>query len=319
MKSCLTETTLRMFCDNELSAAEITRVAAHLELCKSCASAAQEMEKGIEALNQVFAPLFSLPVPAARLHERLSLAINTLPAPKNGLGAKLGFDSYGILFRLSALLRTVPRPVAGFASLVITLILITAVAFQLDLGVKEVAKDEISASSGVNADSKPAVSAGGKASEGPVISNAVQAVSSQDQSSDAVAYKKAGRKSGGLKTSQNARQITAAQIFTERPQSSPSLAKERLIRAEWQYLNNIATLSATLEGGPKFLKPILRVEYERNLAVIDVAIKATRKVALENPRDVNASKFLLAAYQSKMNLLRVVASHAQPQSFSVED
>jgi hypothetical protein len=319
MERCLTKISLRVYFDGELSAAEATTVAAHLAACKSCASAAQEMEKGIETLNMAFAPLFSLPVPVAQLHARLNLAVTTLPTPRSDLEARLGLNSSALLFRLSTLLRTVPRPVAGFASLVITLVLITALSYQFNLSMKEVVKDEIGASRGPIANSRPVVSADRKAFEEPVISRVDQAISSQDRRSDAVALKNAGRKSGGLKTLRNARQTSAAQIFTARPDSSPSLARESLIRAEQQYLSNIATLSATLESGPKVLKPILRVEYERNLAVIDVAINATRKAAMENPRDVNASKFLLAAYQSKMDLLRVVASHAEPQSFSVED
>jgi anti-sigma factor RsiW len=316
MKGCLTETTLRVYSDGELFAGEMTAVASHLAVCKSCASAAKEMENGIETFNQMFAPLFSLPVPAARLHERLKLAINASPAPKNGFYTRLGFDLSATFLRLSASLKTMPRPVVGFASLIIAFLLIGALVLKLDLGVKP-AKDETRALNGAG----PAVPSDTRASDGALRSDAVQqGVPSQDKSSDAAAYKRAGRKSGGLKLFRDSGQTAAKrQIFTERRESSPSLARDRLIRGERRYLNDIAMLTASLEGGPKVLRPILRVEYERNLAVVDVAINATRRVVLENPEDMNASKFLLAAYRSKVNLLRVVASRAQTQSSNMED
>jgi hypothetical protein len=148
----------------------------------------------------------------------------------------------------------------------------------------------------------------------------VPTVPSQDKRNDTAAHKKARLRLDGLKPLPNAGQkAKTPQVFAERRESSPRLARHSLIRGEQQYLNKIAILTASLEGGPNSLQPILRVEYERNLAVVDVAIDATRRAALKNPGDVTASKFLLAAYRSKITLLRVVAARAQTQSFNIED
>ena len=109
-------------------------------------------------------------------------------------------------------------------------------------------------------------------------------------------------------------------VYTKRLEPSPLLAESKsLIPGEQKQLEHIATLTASIEGGAKPLQPILRVEYERNLAVVDVAIKAIRRVALNNPRDKNAAKFLLAAYQSKISLLCAVASHAELAGPLLED
>jgi hypothetical protein len=55
------------------------------------------------------------------------------------------------------------------------------------------------------------------------------------------------------------------------------------------------------------LPPSLRVEYEYNLALIDNDIITTRVNAKKNPKDPLATQFMLAAYQSKIDLMNQVA------------
>jgi hypothetical protein len=55
------------------------------------------------------------------------------------------------------------------------------------------------------------------------------------------------------------------------------------------------------------MRPSLQVEYERNLAVVDRAIAATRSAAKKNPNDPDTTDFMFAAYQSKVDLLNTIA------------
>ena len=55
------------------------------------------------------------------------------------------------------------------------------------------------------------------------------------------------------------------------------------------------------------LRPSLRVEYEYNLAMINNDIINTRQIARKNPRDTLAAQSMLAAYQSKIDLMNQVA------------
>lgn len=55
------------------------------------------------------------------------------------------------------------------------------------------------------------------------------------------------------------------------------------------------------------LPPSLRVEYEYNLALIDNSIITTRQIARKNPNDPLATQFMLAAYQSKIDLMNQFA------------
>lgn len=81
---------------------------------------------------------------------------------------------------------------------------------------------------------------------------------------------------------------------------------------EESYLKTIASLSSIIRtNGENALKPSLRADYERNLALVDQAINATQKTARRNPKDPNAADFLYSSYQSKIDLLSTVAEHGQ--------
>jgi len=80
----------------------------------------------------------------------------------------------------------------------------------------------------------------------------------------------------------------------------------KLIPGERAYLQTIAKLDSTIKA-QKTMRPALQVEYERNLAVVDRAIAATRTAAKSNPNNPDAADFMFAAYQSKVDLLNTIA------------
>ena len=85
-----------------------------------------------------------------------------------------------------------------------------------------------------------------------------------------------------------------------------------LLPGEKEYQSAIASLEKTIKmGGDTTLRPAVRVDYERNLAILDSAINQTRSVAARNPKDRDAVGFLMSAYQSKVELLTKVADQAQ--------
>jgi hypothetical protein len=75
---------------------------------------------------------------------------------------------------------------------------------------------------------------------------------------------------------------------------------------ERQYERAIAKLNEAIKAQEP-LRPSLLVEYEYNLAVIESAIATTRNVARKNPNDPQATQFMLAAYQSKIDLMNQIA------------
>ena len=88
---------------------------------------------------------------------------------------------------------------------------------------------------------------------------------------------------------------------------TPEPTPVKLIPGERAYLQTIARLDSTIKSNAKEMKPSLRAEYERNLAVVDRAIAATRSAAKSNPNDPDAADFMFAAYQSKVDLLNTIA------------
>ena len=93
---------------------------------------------------------------------------------------------------------------------------------------------------------------------------------------------------------------------------TPRAPKAEELPGEKEYQTAIASLEKTIKlGGDEAIRPALRADYERNLALIDSAITQTRQVAAQNPKDKDAVGFLMAAYQSKVELLTRVADQAQ--------
>jgi len=87
---------------------------------------------------------------------------------------------------------------------------------------------------------------------------------------------------------------------------------QKLLPGEKDYQTAIASLEKTIKmGGDATLRPAVRVDYERNLAILDSAINQTRQVAARNPKDKDAVGFLMSVYQSKVELLTKVADQAQ--------
>ena len=94
--------------------------------------------------------------------------------------------------------------------------------------------------------------------------------------------------------------------YGRRPVAAKSPAV-KLIPGERSYLQTIAKLDSTIKSGNKAMRPTLQVEYEKNLAVVDRAIAATRSAVKSNPNDPDAADFMFEAYQSKVDLLNSIA------------
>jgi len=81
---------------------------------------------------------------------------------------------------------------------------------------------------------------------------------------------------------------------------------------ERQYDYAIAKLNDAIKIQPP-LRPSLEVEYQYNLARVDNVIQSSRDVARKNPKDLQAAQSMLAAYQSKVDLMNQVANAREPE------
>jgi hypothetical protein len=107
-----------------------------------------------------------------------------------------------------------------------------------------------------------------------------------------------------VRTADNPKPETSPRVprRMKRNAPAPGTDERAFAKQEREYQTTIARLNETFQSKPP-LRPSLRVEYEYNVALIDNAITATRDVARKNPKDPQAARFVLSAYQSKVDLM----------------
>ena len=100
-----------------------------------------------------------------------------------------------------------------------------------------------------------------------------------------------------------------------KPSRSRKTSEPDTMSLAWQeqlYRKAFAQLGEAIKAQAP-LRPSLQVEYEYNLAMIDNAIVNSRQIARKNPKDPMAAQSMLAAYQSKIDLMNQVAQARLPE------
>jgi anti-sigma factor RsiW len=278
MRQCLDEAMLQSYFDGELSTKSMESATLHLASCATCAAAARELEDENALVSEAFALDFAESVPTERLRRRVDAAIAGIQVVRPVVqqpGAVSGFfNSFANLFSFS------PQRVLGYAALMVVL------AFGVIFGLAKLRS------------SAPAV-------DSTVANNAPVSTPSNSPSVAPVAPKSPEET---VAVSNPPAQIQPK--IQHRVGFTPVKAKVapvKLLPGERSYLQTIAKLDSTIKEGQTNMRPALQVEYERNLAVVDRAIAATRSAAKKNPNDPDAADFMFAAYQSKVDLLNTIA------------
>lgn len=287
MTRCLDEATLQSYYDGELSGAAMENATLHLASCSTCAAAAREMEEEINLLMTALAPEFEASVPTERLRERIEAAVLDQRAGATSR-QRAGFGAF-----IAGLLSFGTQRTLGYASLA------TVLAFAAIFGLVKL-RTTTPEQPSVAKTIPPVVNSDDKIAAVPrPVETGIKPVEviAQDQKRKSdVLYRpvKASFKSAAVKT-----------IITTDPAPAPEPVK--LLPGERAYLKTIAKLDSTIKANHKQMRPSLQVEYERNLAVVDRAIAATRSAAKKNPNDPDTADFMFAAYQSKVDLLNTIA------------
>jgi hypothetical protein len=283
MRQCLDEGMLQSYFDGELPTSLMESATSHLASCASCAAAARELEEENALLSEAFALEFSESVPTERLRRRVDAAVAGLqvvrPAVPQGSAVSGFFSSLSNLFSFA------PQRVLGYAALMVML------AFGVILGLVKLR------SSAPTAPRQIAKAPGNK-------NSSVAAVRPPE-----TVNPDAGRAAPSITpTSKNPGTPSRLPYKSTMAKSiPPKPAPVKLIPGEKAYLQTIAKLDSTIKQDQNNMRPALQAEYQRNLAVVDRAIAATRTAAKKNPNDPDAADFMFAAYQSKVDLLNTIA------------
>jgi anti-sigma factor RsiW len=283
----LDEGIIQAYIDGELSNEHAAATAAHLAACEACSAALGEAEGETSFFATAFAPDESVSVPTAALRARLNVAVARLEASKESEQRHSQGRSFnGFLASLSGLFAFTPRTAAAFATLLL------AVAAGIIYLSSQKSQQTTQTPEVVQSNPAPA----------PTVTTTPEKVVAPTPAA------------GPAEVNNGPRHVLAS--HTARPVKrrtvAPPAPKAEALPGEKEYQTAIASLEKTIKlGGEESLRPALRADYERNLALIDSAITQTRQIAAQNPKDRDAVGFLMAAYQSKVELLTRVADQAQ--------
>ena len=292
MKECVDEGILQSYFDGELTNEPLKAVTMHLASCQTCTAAAREMEAELNLVSTALAPELEAAVPTEHLRQRIDAAIAGMHTQRALVNESSTFSLRGWLQSLVTPFSIAPQRAFGYAGLVLVL------GFAAILGLTQWrnATPEVNE---VAVSSQPA-----KANPGgvvvppaPTVTPVVATTGNQPTVKPATPRKNL-----------NARPL-ASTLNNQLAKKNVDKADEvKLLPGERSYLQTIAKLDSTIKSNSnRPMRPALQAEYERNLALVDRALAATRNVAKKNPSDPDAAEFMFAAYQNKVSLLNTVA------------
>ena len=274
MTRCLDEAKLQSYFDGELSLEMMESATSHLASCVTCAAAARELEQESALLTSALAAEFESSVPTERLRERIDAAVLGDRISAAQTTQKSGF--------FAGLLNFGTQRTLGYASLAVVL------AFAAILGIVKMRIPTTEPTAVVK--TNPSQPVNGE------IAKAAPTQQNDDIPPVQIAPATPPRNV-----------VRPIKVAFTTPASKPAAPPVKLLPGERTYLQTIARLDSTIKSNKNAMRPSLQVEYERNLAVVDRAIAATRSAAKSNPNDPDAADFMFAAYQSKVDLLNTIA------------
>jgi hypothetical protein len=277
MRKCIDEGMLQAWFDDELDANTAADVAAHLHGCIHCVEAAQTLEVENLIVSQGLSE-FGEAVPTERLRQRVEAAVAGLQVTAVPATNRTNRTNRSVV---NAVRNLFPRfrVVAYAAITVAAAILIAGIFLAVNL------RKERSAPSAGNVSPKEVVAPRPQVSPEPPP----EVVAGGPSKTPAPPRPKPSRK---------------------RRASEPDAMS--LAWLESQYQKAFPKLNEAIKAQAP-LRPSLRVEYEYNLAMIDNDIINTRQIAWKNPKDTLAAQSMLAAYQSKIDLMNQFAQARLPE------
>jgi hypothetical protein len=271
MRNCIDEGTLQTWFDGELPANEAANVAAHLNGCLQCAEAARTVEAENRIVSEGLATEFAAAIPTERLRQRIETAVAAL---HDASVPTVSQSRWRVVREFFSSFR--PLAYASIASTILLAGFIGFVYLKRERATAGTAQNNSQAqnrSPGV----LPAIS------KGPTEQPRVPAPSVSPK----------------IKKVRGSNVMSRSRAYEAEAMS--------LSWQERQYDYAIAKLNEAIKIQPP-MRPSLQVEYEYNMALIDNAIAASRDAARKNPKDPQAAQFMLAAYQSKVDLMNQIAN-----------
>ncbi len=300
MENCLSEGTIQAFLDGELAANAVDNVTRHIALCDDCAVLLSEAEDETAFAYSALEQEFNALVPTQRLWTKINSSIEE-ERRSNSVWQRLlaGVSSFG--FHLS-------KPsVAAFASLLFVVGTFSALWISRPLpGNSDVTVQE-SPFDMTEVDVNPKLPQVAKPEPSPID------VTSNNEENDKEVNKTRVIQASNRENLENrSSKANISNQNSNRKQNnnapSPTVKTLEYISGEDSYMKTIATLKSTVDSGKDLnLKPSERFAFEKDMAVINDAIKKMKAEVRKNPKNEAAKQILFASYQNKIDLLNSVS------------
>jgi hypothetical protein len=299
MKNCIDEETIQAFLDGELANNASETVATHIGECDACAMMLAEVE---EENSFTFAALdneFNIPVPTHRLWTKINDEIEkTKPTFWQKLRANFSFTNPSIL---------------AFASLLV--IFGTFAVFWNFQKPQVIPSNEVAG----KIEPKPTQTINIIPIETPEIAEIMlpqiektRNISPKNVSNFKIEKANFVTETPKLKVEKTQVIEKIQQPIIKNPTPKIENKTPQLINGEDTYIKTIEILSKNVETKKdQILRPSARVGYERDMALVEQAIKTMQTKARKNPKDEGAKQVLFASYQNKIDLLSSVAEKGE--------
>jgi hypothetical protein len=303
---CFEIGTIQAFLDGELSHKLVEEVTHHITLCDSCAilltQAEEESAFAFSALEQEI----NLLVPTHRLWAKINDSIEKQEKRKSVRQNVFAF--------VSSFRNISNQTIAAFASLLIVVGLFTSVLILRNNDnshyVAEEMPDEQSVIKQISNPETPNLSFVNPPQFSPG-NKGVETLSAANLRNDKKEFRTVNatfisKENNRLPSKRNLRN-TKIENRKALSEIEPRATNENLVGEE-SYIKTIATLTETVNSRKdEALKPSARFAFERDLAIVDDAIKKMKSEVKKNPKNEGAKQVLLASYQNKVDLLNSIA------------
>jgi hypothetical protein len=326
MRDCFDEATLQAYLDGELSPDRAGAVAAHLGACELCDAAAREAAQQLAVFATALGAGDGLSVPTERLRAGIEARIAEMQ-PTHIAQPNVAAPTFAERLRgFASSLAFAPRQATAFASFALAAVLLGALfyAFRPRTRAPQFNQNGASEIAAVNPPVNRQVNviengdAGAKTTDKTITKDDESGTASNEIARGGeTRTRHSADRAAALPVKFNPRRDAGDAAVGHTRTNDEKMTDAALLPVEKSYVTAIASLKSSIDGaGAQSLTPTLRAEYERNLAVVDHAIAASRASARRTPEDKDAQDFLRSAYQDKLDLLHAVADQTQLASIT---
>ncbi|MEZ5344086.1 MAG: zf-HC2 domain-containing protein [Pyrinomonadaceae bacterium] len=293
---------IQAFLDGELTSELSEKVIKHVAICDNCAMMMSEAE---EENSFAFAALdegLDVLVPTERLRTKLFTAIGEI---ENREKITIWQRFSGVFAIFSEINFASP----AFAAVAATVMFVGSFAIALKIFPRLVSPNELAVNEPTERfETAPDVQKIGGGDDQKSEDADDQVVENSVSAPDFVAVRPAdsGYQRASYAVPVNRKSTPAVRKVNRPAAVAPSVVGEEI------YVQTIATLTRNI-GSTKddVMQPKERIEFEKNIAMVDNAISKMKEEVRKNPRNNAAKELLKASYQNKIDLLNSVSEKTE--------